>query len=180
MGLPMPLTPLQLLWLNLLTDGLLGLGMGVERPEPDLMKRPPIAPDSQIFSPSTVRYVLFTGSLIGMSCIGVTWIVWEVGGPWQTVLFASLALAQVAQAMSLRSFRSSFFQMGLFTNPLLLAMAASVIVLQLMAVYLPQLQRFFLTASMDFHQLLLTVMPAIAVFVLLEGEKLAARLRRRK
>jgi len=178
LGLPMPLTPLQLLWLNLLTDGLLGLGMGVERPEPDVMKRPPIASDSQIFDRRTIRYVLFTGSLIGGSCMGVTWLAWQAGGPWQTVLFVSLALAQVAQAMSLRSFRSSFISLGLFTNPWLLAMACGVLLLQALAVYLPPLQGFFRTTALAGDQLWLVLLPALAVFVLLEGEKWGCRLGR--
>jgi Ca2+-transporting ATPase len=177
LGLPMPLTPLQLLWLNLLTDGLLGLGMGVERPEPDVMKRPPIASDSQIFDRRMVRYVLFTGSLIGSSCMAITWLVWQSGGPWQTILFASLALAQIAQAMTLRSFRSSFFSMGLFTNPLLISMAACVALLQGLVIYLPQLQGFFRTTALSVEQLWLVLLPAVAVFILLEGEKWAGRLK---
>jgi Ca2+-transporting ATPase len=175
MGLPMPLTPLQLLWLNLLTDGLLGLGIGMERPEPDLMKRPPIAPDSQIFDSRTLSYILLAGGLIGGSCMAVTWHVWQGGGPWQTVLFASLALAQVAQSMALRSFRSSFFAMGLFTNPLLLAMAVCVVLLQGVAVYLPHMQIFFQTAAVGIGQLWLVLLPAAAVFVMLEGEKWVKR-----
>lgn len=179
LGLGMPLTPLQLLWLNLLTDGLLGLGMGLERAEPDVMKRPPVAPGSQIFDLRTVRYVLLTGSLIGGSCMLVTWLVWQGGGPWQTVLFASLALAQIAQAMGLRSFRSSFLQMGLFSNLPLLAMAASVLLLQGLAIWLPQLQGFFRTTALTWEQLGLVLVPAVAVLLLLEGEKWAGRLGRR-
>jgi len=175
LGLPMPLTPLQLLWLNLLTDGLLGIGIGVERPEPDLMKRPPIVPDSQIFDGRTLRYVLLTGGLIGGSCMAVTWLVWLGGGPWQTVLFAALALAQVAQAMALRSFRSSFFTMGLFTNPLLFSMAVCVVLLQGVAVYLPQMQIVFHTAALSFENLWLVLLPAAALFVMLEGEKWVRR-----
>ncbi|WP_281185435.1 cation-translocating P-type ATPase [Trichlorobacter lovleyi] len=178
LGLGMPLTPLQLLWLNLLTDGLLGLGMGLERAEPDVMKRPPIAPDSQIFDRRTIRYVVLTGSLIGGSCMLVTWFTWQAGGPWQTVLFASLALAQIAQAMGLRSFRSSFLQMGLFSNLPLLAMAASVLLLQGLAIWLPQLQGFFRTTALTLDQLGLVLLPAVAVFLLLEGEKWAGRLGR--
>ncbi len=178
LGLGMPLTPLQLLWLNLLTDGLLGLGMGLERAEPDVMKRPPIAPDSQIFDRRTIRYVVLTGSLIGGSCMLVTWFTWQSGGPWQTVLFASLALAQIAQAMGLRSFRSSFLQMGLFSNLPLLAMAASVLLLQGQAIWLPQLQGFFRTTALTLDQLGLVLLPAVAVFLLLEGEKWAGRLGR--
>lgn len=171
LGMGMPLTPLQLLWLNLLTDGLLGLGMGVERPEPDVMRRPPIAPDSQIFDRRTIRYVVLTGSLIGGSCMLVAWLTWQAGGPWQTVLFASLALAQVAQAMALRSFRSSFLQMGPLTNRLLLGMAASVLLLQALAVWQPFLQRFFLTEALNSQQLVLVLLPALVVFMVLEVEK---------
>ncbi len=174
-GLPMPLTPLQLLWLNLLTDGLLGLGMGVERAEPDVMERPPIASDSQIFDSVMIRYVLLTGSLIGGSCMFLTIWVWRMGGSWQTVLFASLAAAQVAQAMALRSFRSSFLKMGLFSNPLLSLMALSVVLLQVMAIYIPSVQTFFRTVPLSINQLLLVMLPAAAVFFVLEGWKVAGR-----
>ena len=177
LGLPMPLTPLQLLWLNLLTDGLLGLGMGVERPEPDSMRHPPISPGSQIFDRGTVWYVLLTGSLIGGSCMFVTLRVWQSGGPWQTVLFASLALTQVAQAMTLRSFRSSCFQTGIFSNPTLLLMVGSVVLLQGLAIWLPQLQVFFRTTALTMDQLWLVLLPAVVVFLLLEGVKWAGRKR---
>jgi Ca2+-transporting ATPase len=175
MGMSMPLTPLQLLWLNLLTDGLLGLGMGVERPEPDVMQRPPIPSDSQIFDRGTLRYVLVTGSMIGGSCMAIAWLTWRTGGPWQTVLFVSLSLAQVAQAMALRSFRSSFVSMGLFTNPWLLMMVACVLLLQAAAVYLSPLQSFFSTVALSGNLLWLVVLPAVAVFVLLELEKWTRR-----
>ncbi len=177
LGMGMPLTPLQLLWLNLLTDGLLGLGMGVERPEPDIMRRPPVAPESQIFDGRTIRYVLLTGSLIGGSCMLVTWLVWKAGGPWQTVLFASLSLAQIAQAMGLRSFRNSFFRMGLFSNPLLLAMAAVVVLLQGLVIWLPLARQYFLTVPLGYPHLLPVLMPAVAVFLLLETEKYLQRSR---
>jgi Ca2+-transporting ATPase len=154
--------------------------MGVERPEPDVMKRSPISSDSQIFDRRTIRYVLLTGSLIGSSCMAITWLVWKSGGPWQTILFASLALAQVAQAMALRSFRSSFFSMGLFSNPLLLVMAACVALLQGLAIYLPQLQGFFRTTALSVEQLWLVLLPAVVVFVLLEGEKWGGRMKMRK
>jgi len=74
--------------------------------------------------------------------MALTWMVWQANGPWQTVLFVSLALAQVAQAMALRSFSSSFYSIGLFTNPLLFAMAMTVVLLQVVAVYLPVVQGF--------------------------------------
>lgn len=180
LGLGIPLTPLQLLWLNLLTDGLLGLGMGVERPERDLMQRPPISKQSQIFDRRAVLYLLYAGGLIGVLCMAVTWLVWQRGGPWQTVLFASLALAQVSQAISLRSFRSSILQTGFCSNPLLFAMLVSVCLLQGLAVYLPQLQQFFKTASLNSIQLGLTMLPALLLLLLLELRKWLGRLRKAK
>jgi len=98
-----------------------------------------------------------------------------MGGPWQTVLFASLAAAQVAQAMALRSFRSSFLKMGLFSNPLLSLMALSVVLLQVMAIYIPSVQTFFRTVPLSINQLLLVMLPAAAVFLVLEGWKITGR-----
>ena len=175
-GLPNPLTPLQLLWLNLLTDGLLGLGMGMERPEPDIMGRPPISPGSSIFDRPTIRRVILTGMTIGFSTIAVAWYFWRYqylhpSEHWQSVLFTSLACAQIGQAMALRSFRHTFFRMGLFANPVLLAMALCVVLLQAAAVYLPALQPWFRTAPLFGHGLIAALVPGVVVFVVLEVEK---------
>jgi len=170
LGLPNPLTPLQLLWLNLLTDGLLGLGMGVERPEPDVMNRGPISPGSQIFDRRMIRHTLLTGGTIGLTTILLTRHYWisHPAGTWQTVLFTSLAFAQIGQAMALRSSHYSFFRMGLFTNPLLLTMVCSVVVLQAAVVYLPALQPFFKTAPLSLETLGWVIVPGITVFIVLE------------
>jgi Ca2+-transporting ATPase len=177
LGLPNPLTPLQLLWLNLLTDGLLGLGMGVERPEPDVMDRRPISSTSQIFDRRMIRHTLLTGGIIGLTTILLTRHYWSShpGGTWQTVLFTSLAFAQIGQAMAQRSSRESFFRMGLFTNPLLLSMVCAVVFLQAVAVYLPVLQPFFKTAPLDLVTLCWVFAPGIVVFIVLELVKYVAR-----
>jgi len=177
LGLPNPLTPLQLLWLNLLTDGLLGLGMGVERPEPDVMNRPPISPTSQIFDRRMIRHTLLTGGIIGLTTILLTRHYWagHPAGTWQTVLFTSLAFAQIGQAMALRSFDHSFFRMGLFTNPLLLAMVAAVIVLQAAVVYLPVLQPIFRTMPLTLESLAWVIGPGVIVFTVLELEKIISK-----
>jgi Ca2+-transporting ATPase len=177
LGLPNPLTPLQLLWLNLLTDGLLGLGMGVERPEPDVMNRRPISPASQIFDRRMIRRTLLTGGIIGLSTILLTRHYWSShpDGTWQTVLFTSLAFAQIGQAMAQRSSRFSFLSMGLFSNPLLLSMVCAVIVLQAAVVYLAVLQPFFKTAPLSPETLGWVVIPGITVFIVLELVKCAGR-----
>ncbi|GFE61255.1 cation-translocating P-type ATPase [Geobacter sp. AOG2] len=180
LGLPSPLTPLQLLWLNLLTDGLLGLGMGVERSEPDIMARPPVSPASQVFDRRMLRHTLLTGGSIGISTILLTYHHWRFHPEnWQTVLFTSLAFAQIGQAMALRSFRYSFFRMGLLGNPLLLAMVGMVILLQGMVVYLPAMQAFFKTAPLSAEALAWVFVPGTALFVVLEIEKSIVRIKRK-
>jgi Ca2+-transporting ATPase len=177
LGLPNPLTPLQLLWLNLLTDGLLGLGMGMERSEPDVMSRSPILPDSQIFDRRMVRHTLLTGGIIGLTTIVLTRHYWNShpDGTWQTVLFTSLAFAQIGQALALRSARYSYFHMGLFSNPLLLSMVIAVVILQAAVVYLPVLQPFFKTAYLNPETLGWVVLPGIIVFIVLELVKYVGR-----
>src|SRR6185369_9764974 len=97
------------------------------------------------------------------------------GGTWQTVLFTSLAFAQIGQAMALRSSRHSFFHMGLFSNPLLLTMICAVVLLQAAAVYLPAFQPFFKTAPLTPETLGWVVVPGITVFMVLELVKYASR-----
>lgn len=172
LGLPSPLTPLQLLWLNLLTDGLLGLGMGVERAEPDIMRRPPVSPASQFFDSRMLRHTLLTGGVIGISTILITLHHWHSHpGTWQTVLFTSLAFAQIGQAMALRSFTHSFFRVGFFSNPLLLGMVCLVVLLQALVIFVPPLRQFFNTTMIASSSLAWVFVPGIAVFIVLEIEK---------
>jgi Ca2+-transporting ATPase len=173
LGLPNPLTPLQILWLNLLTDGLLGLGMGMERAEPDIMQRPPISPAARIFDHPTLRRVALTGLVIGGTTSAVAWYFWRYQylhptENWQTVLFTSLVSAQIGQAMALRSFQHSFLRMGLFTNPVLLAMVVCVLLLQGAAVYLPSLHPWFRTVPLFGHGLVAALVPGMVVFAVLE------------
>lgn len=181
LGLPMPLTPLQLLWLNLLTDGLLGLGMGMERAEPDVMGRPPLSPTAQIFDRRMLRHTLLTGGVIAVTGITLARSSWQQrpDGEWQTLLFSSLAFAQIGQALALRSFGHSFFRIGFFSNPMLLCMIVAVVLLQGAVVYLPAAQTFFTTVPLGPENLLRVFLPGLCVFGALEAEKLLAGRRNR-
>ena len=107
LGKPLPLLPLQLLWLNLLTDGLLGLGLGMEPAERNVMRRPPVAPGEGVFSRGMGGHVAWVGGLIGALALGIGYIYWrqDPEGTWQTMTFTSLAFAQMAQALASRSTR---------------------------------------------------------------------------
>ena len=141
------------------------------------MKRSPISPCSQIFDRRMIRHTLLTGGIIGLTTILLTRHYWNShpDGTWQTVLFTSLAFAQIGQAMALRSSRYSFFHLGLFSNPLLLSMICAVVVLQGAVVYLPAFQPFFKTVPLSLETLRWVVVPGIIVFVVLELVKYAGR-----
>ena len=98
------LLPLQLLWLNLMTDGLLGLSMGVEPAERGVMRRTPHRPGSSLWSGGLGGRTAWIGAMIGAAALGVGFAYHETGRPeWQTMIFTSLALLQVFQALATRS-----------------------------------------------------------------------------
>ncbi len=172
LGKPLPLLPLQLLWLNLLTDGLLGLGMGVENPETDTMKRAPYSPKEGVFSRGAGAQTIWVGIMIGALALGLgSWYYFTGRPEWQTMIFTSLAFMQVFQALASRSAKDSLFKMGLLSNPLLAGMAALVIVLQLMVLYIPFLNKFFEVIPLSGYDLAIAASVGVVVFVALEVEK---------
>ena len=175
-GKPIPLLPLQLLWLNLLTDGLLGLGMGVENAESDTMKRPPFSPKEGVFSRGAGAQVLWVGALIGALALGLgAWYFYDGRKEWQTMVFTFLAFAQVFQAMASRSAKDSVFQTGLFGNRLLAVMALVVVVLQLIVIYVPFMRSFFDVTSLSGFDLLIAIGTSAMVLVAMEAEKRVRR-----
>jgi Ca2+-transporting ATPase len=172
-GMPLPLTPLQLLWLNLLTDGLLGLGLGVEPPERGVMQRPPYSPQAGVFSDGGGRHVLWVGLAIGAVALGLGYAYWlaDPNGNWQTMIFTTLALAQVAQALAARSSQDSLFTLGLRSNLAATLIVAFTLGLQLTVVYVPFFQDFFGTKPLTPMDLALSVLLSSVVFVGIELEK---------
>ena len=176
LGKPLPLLPLQLLWLNLLTDGLLGLGMGVEPPEKDTMRRPPYSPSEGVFNRGATIQTVWIGVLIGALGLAVgAWYYFGGHENWQTMIFTSLAFAQIGQALATRSRRESLFSAGLRSNPLMLAMVLTVAVLQLLAIYLPPMQEFFKTMALGPVDLAMAMGIGVAVFAAIEAAKIPRR-----
>jgi len=172
LGKPLPLLPLQLLWLNLLTDGLLGLGMGVENPEPDTMKRKPFSPTEGVFSRGAGFQTVWVGVLIGALALGLgSWYYFTGRPEWQTMIFTSLAFMQVFQALASRSNKESIFKLGVLSNPLLAGMALLVVVLQLMVMYVPALAKFFEVIPLSGCDLSIAAATGVIVFVVMELEK---------
>jgi Ca2+-transporting ATPase len=175
------LLPLQLLWLNLMTDGLLGLSLGVEPAEKHVMQRPPNSPEAGIFSGGLGGQVVWTGLFIGMVTLGVGFAYHEInpGGPWQTLMFTMLAILQVFQALGTRSDRESLFSLGVGTNPVMIGVIALVVGLQVAAVYAPFISTDLLQVQpLGITEWLLAIGAGVAMLLATELEKWWLRRRR--
>ena len=179
LGMPLPLLPLQILWINLLTDGLPALALGVEPAEGDAMRRPPRSPSEGVLTRGAWAYVLGVGALLGILCLAVALPLYRAEDPsWRTALFTTLTFAQMAHVLAIRSRRETLFRRGIFTNrPLLLAVACTVL-LQLAAVYAPPLQGIFRTVPLRPGTLALCTVASAALFFALEGGKYVVGLAR--
>jgi Ca2+-transporting ATPase len=172
LGMPLPLLPLQILWMNLVTDGLPALALGVEPAETDTMRRPPRPPQEGVFARGIGRHVIWVGLLMGLSSLGVGYAYWQSNDPrWQTMVFTTLTLSQMAHVVAIRSERLSVFRIGIFSNRPLVGAVALTVILQLLLVYLPHLQSFFKTVSLTGFDLALTVAVPMVIFAAVELEK---------
>ena len=172
-GMPLPLEPIQLLWLNLLTDGLLGMGMGVEPAEKGVMQRPPYPPGEGIFTRPAMVHTAWIGCLIAvLALVTGGWYHHSGSDNWQTMIFTSLAFAQAGQALAVRSGSEHLAVAGVFTNKVILVMIAAVFLLQAMVVYIPPLQSFFATVPLGPVDLAVALGSGITVFVFIELSKL--------
>jgi Ca2+-transporting ATPase len=178
-GLNVALLPLQLLWLNLLTDGLLGLGLGVEPAESNTMKRPPRTSQESLFSGGLARHVIWVGLAIGLAALGLGALFGNTTGATtshqQTIIFTVLAFMQMGQALASRSTTESIFTLGLLSNPILLVLILVTAVLQLAVIYIPFLDQFFQITPLTLGELSLCVAFGLGMLLLIELEKVLLR-----
>jgi Ca2+-transporting ATPase len=171
-GMPLPLLPLQILWINLVTDGLPALALGVEPPEEDTMRRPPYNPAESVFSRGLGRHVIWVGLLMGLLSLGPGYWYWQAGDQnWQTLVFTTLTLSQMAHVMAIRSERQSLFHIGLMSNKPLVGAVLLTVVLQFALIYLPFLQEIFETHPLSAFDVALSISLSLVVFVAVELEK---------
>jgi Ca2+-transporting ATPase len=179
LGMPLPLLPLQILWVNLVTDGLPGLALAREEGEPGVMQRSPFEPEESVFSRGIGAQILWIGALMGLVSIVVGFGSWsnDPDGPWQTMVFTTLVLSQMGNALATRSTRESIFTIGLFSNRLMVWAVLTTFVLQLLLIYLPPLQKVFNTDALNVQQLIICLIASAVVFVVLEIYKWVRRYR---
>ncbi|MEA3503375.1 MAG: cation-translocating P-type ATPase, partial [Actinomycetota bacterium] len=138
LGMPIPLLPLQILWMNLVTDGLPALALGVEPAEDDVMNRPPRSANETIFGGGVVQYIGGFGSLMAALSLLVGWLAWNTDDPaWRTMLFTTLIFSQLALALEVRAETKSLFFVGLFTNRAMLLAVAIGVAAHFALIYVP-------------------------------------------
>lgn len=167
-GMIIALQPLQLLWLNLLTDGLLGLGLGTEPAEANTMRRPPRKPQKGALEKKDYYQLAIIGLAIALVSVGLAIYYFDKDNPadltWQTMIFATIGFSQMFQALALRS--SSHSPFAFSSNSLMAVVIAATILLQLAAIYLPFLESFFGLVPLSLKDLSISVGAGVVIFLL--------------
>ncbi|MBI4514641.1 MAG: cation-translocating P-type ATPase [Deltaproteobacteria bacterium] len=176
LGLPIPLLPIHILWINLVTDGLPGLALAAEPEEREVMQRPPRSPQQSIFAQGMWQHIIWVGLLMGGVCLLTqAWAYHTGSAHWQTMVFTVLTLSQLGHALAIRSYKESLPRLGLWSNRPLLGAVVLTFALQLATIYLPPLNPVFKTTPLSAGELGLSLLLAAVVLVAVEVEKWLVR-----
>jgi Ca2+-transporting ATPase len=179
LGMPIPLLPLQILWLNLVTDGLPAMAFAVEPAEPGVMHRPPTPLGESLLGADRGRRIATRGTALAVLTLLPAFLLWRADDEaWQTVLFTAIAFAELAGSFAMRSERLSLRRLGLFGNRALIGAVAVTLALQVLLVVVPFLRDIFGLEVLAPHHWLLVTAIAVAYPAAIEVEKWAARRQR--
>ncbi len=171
-GLPIPLLPIHILWINLVTDGLPGLALAAEPAERGVMQRPPRPPGESLFAHGLWQHVLVIGLVLAGLCLGVqAWALSTGHAHWQTMVFTVLTLGQMAHVLAIRSEFDPLWRVGLASNRPLLGAVLLTFALQMATLYVPALNPVFHTEPLSAMELALCLGAAALVWAAAEAEK---------
>lgn len=180
LGMPIPLLPIHILWINLVTDGLPGLAFASEPHERNIMERAPRAPKESIFADGLGTHLIWVGLLMGGASLFTQ--AWAMPHSpeghdlyWRTMVFTVLCLSQMGHAMAIRSDRQSLFQIGFFSNKPMIGAVALTFALQMATIYVPFMQKVFKTEALSLRDLLIALALSSVVFWAVEIEKVFKR-----
>ncbi len=170
-GLPLPLLPIQILWVNLVTDGLPAIALGVDSAEPDIMARPPRNVNEGIFARGMGTKILSRGILIGLVTLAVFVYAMYTNNSdlsrAQTMAYATLTMSQLILVFDCRSLEGGIFKRNILGNVWLILAVASSVVLFLLTLYVPMLQEPFHTVPLGIREwIMVIVAAAIPTFAL--------------
>jgi Ca2+-transporting ATPase len=172
-GLPIPLLPIHILWINLVTDGLPGLALAVEPEEDGLMRRAPRPPNESVFAHGMWQHIIWCGLAMGLICLATQ--AWAIStgreDSWQTMVFTVLTLSQMGHVLAIRSELASLVSSRFFANRALLGAVGLTIALQLAIIYIPALNPIFKTVPLGAADLAICLVLSSVVAGLVEIEK---------
>ncbi len=172
-GLPMPLLPIHILWINLVTDGLPGLALAGEKAEPDVMSRPPRKTDENLFARGVGYHIVWVGLLMaGITLGSQAYAYYNDNEKWQTIVFTVLTFSQLGHVLAIRSDTQLLFRQGLLSNKAMLGAVLLTFVIHLGVVYLPVANHFFKTQPLSFNELAACVGVSAIIFHAVELEKI--------
>jgi Ca2+-transporting ATPase len=168
----MPLLPIHILWINLVTDGLPGLALAGEKEERDIMKRPPRKANESLFADGIGYHIVWVGLLMAGITLAIQAYALNKGNEnWQTMVFTVLSLSQLGHVLAIRSEREFMYKKGIFSNLSLLGAVAFTFILQLAVIYLPLANKVFKTNPLSISELALCIIASSIVFHAVELEK---------
>ena len=171
LGLPLPLLPIHILWVNLVTDGLPGIMLAREPGEGDLMRRGPRDPSESVFAHGIWQHIVWVGLLMGGVCLLVQAAALDASAHWQSMVFTVLTLSQLGHVLAIRSERESILTIGWRSNSWLLLVVLGTVLLQLATLYLPALNTIFSTQPLALGELAVCLAASSVVFFAVEAEK---------
>lgn len=169
-GLPIPLLPVHILWVNLVTDGLPGLALATEPAEKGVMNQPPRHPKESIFAKGLGRHIIWVGIFIGSITL-LTQALYIDNPKWQTMAFNVLCFGQMCHVFAIRSDYRSLFSQGIFSNKALVGAVLLTILAQVAIIYIPFFNPIFRTVPLTAMEFLITVGISLLVFIAVEIEK---------
>lgn len=173
-GLPSPLIPIQILWVNLITDGLPALALGLEPTEEDIMRRPPRDPNKGIFSGKMGFNIFSQGIFIGFLTLGafylgISFYSLDIA---RTMAFATLSFSQLSQSLNSRSEKFSIFKIGLFSNLYLIMAIVISGFLQFIVISIAPVQFIFKTVPLTLNQCWIIIILSLSPILYVELLKL--------
>ncbi len=183
MGMPLPLIAIQILWINLITDGFPALSLGMEPAEEGIMKRPPRNPSESIFAGGITYHIVWVGSLMTIGTLGIFQWALDTGAGTpehitnhaRTMAFITIAFFQLWHVLAMHVESKSVISKRFFANPWLLGAVGFSAILQLSVVYIPPLSEVFRTTALNGYELGLCVLVSSSVFFMVELEKVLRR-----
>jgi Ca2+-transporting ATPase len=171
-GLPIPLLPVHILWINLVTDGLPGLALANEKAEKNIMSRPPRKVSESLFSGGVGYHVIWVGLLMaGVTIASQAWAFNAGNSHWQTIVFTVLTFSQIGHVLAIRSEGEFVYKKGIFSNRPLFGAVMLSFLIHLIIIYLPYANTIFNTQPLSVKELIGCIAVSAIVFHAVELEK---------